>query len=388
MTSDTSHGLSLFAVAAPGLAPVVGRELRALGMDGLVEEAGGVGFRGGVREVWSANLHLRTASRVLVRVAQFRATAFHELERGAKRIPWADMLASGQPTRLRVTCRKSRLYHSDAVAQRIADAIRRVANVEIDSDAGMDEEESSMGGAQLFVVRVHHDRVTVSADSSGELLHRRGYRQAGGKAPLRETLAAALLMESGWTPARPLVDPFCGSGTIVIEAGQVALGIAPGLARAERDAFAFARWPTFDAAAWSELVGAARAQVVATAPAPLLGSDRDEGVIEAARANAARAGVAGAVSFEVRPATAAEAPPARGFVVTNPPYGVRVGEVDGLRNLYEAWGRSLRARFGGWRAAFLSASPQLETRLGLSLASRLATNNGGIPVRVVSALVP
>src|SRR5688572_26128189 len=169
---------------------------------------------------------MRTASRVIVRVAEFPARAFHELERRAARVPWERFVAPGAPAAFRVTCRKSRLYHSDAVAQRLhAAAARAGATVGV---AAMEEGEDEAAlrtegvGAQLFVVRLLHDVVTISADSSGALLHRRGYRQAIGRAPLRETLAAAMLLASGWRPDRPLVDPLCGSGTIAIEAALLA----------------------------------------------------------------------------------------------------------------------------------------------------------------------
>ncbi|HVD60661.1 MAG TPA: THUMP domain-containing protein, partial [Gemmatimonadaceae bacterium] len=220
--------LEIFAVAAPGLETILARELEDLGIIGAEVVEGGVSFRGNIAQLYEANLALRVASRVIVRVARFHADSFHELERRAKKIPWNEYLAPGARVRFRVTCRKSRLYHSDAVAQRFADAVNaRIGNVSIET-ATDDDDSADAAPTQLFIVRITHDDCVVSVDSSGELLHRRGYRLATGKAPLRETLAAAMVLASGWDSTRPLIDPMCGSGTIAIEAALLARGIAPG----------------------------------------------------------------------------------------------------------------------------------------------------------------
>ena len=276
--------LECFAVAAPGgAAPGVGRPLgwgapRAFGVG--VTAQGGVTFGAHRAGLYAANLHLRTASRILVRIGTFHASEFHELERHAARLPWREFVTSGSPMTFRVTSRKSRLYHQDAVAQRLlAVAGGRTAP---EGDA-----------AQEFVIRLFRDECTVSADASGELLHRRGYRLATAKAPLRETLAAAMLVASGWNGSAPLVDPMCGSGTIPIEATLLARRIAPGMARR----FAFMDWPGFDQSAWERLVQLARERVLPHAPAPILGSDRDAGAVAASVANAERAGVAGDIEW-------------------------------------------------------------------------------------------
>lgn len=383
MSEGAEATLSLFAAAAPGVEPIVARELASLGVRDATVDAGGVAFTGTFGDLMRANLHLRTASRVLVRLAEFRATSFHELERGARRVAWEQALSTGQTTRLRVTCRKSRLYHSDAVAQRIASAVARVTGADVEKTTAVDEDIEAEDEAQLLVVRVRHDRVTISADSSGDLLHRRGYRKAVGKAPLRETLAAAMVLESGWTPGMPLLDPLCGSGTIVIEAALIARSIAPGLDRAQRRAFAFTRWPAHEPARLAELIVAARKGIVALTGGALRGSDRDAGAVEAARANASRAGVGDDVLFEELAISALRPAPEAGFVITNPPYGVRVGESAMLRNLYEAFGRVLRERFVGWGVTMLSPAGPLEARLRIPLAPVLTTRNGGIPVRLV-----
>jgi putative N6-adenine-specific DNA methylase len=380
-------GLECFAVAAPGLEPLVAAELRALSglRVGVIvpgdSEPGGVGFGADRSGLYAANLHLRIASRVLVRIATFHASAFHELERHAGRLPWPQFLAAGQPVEFRVTSRKSRLYHQDAIAQRLSAAVSGAVPGAI-VDIGL--RQATTPAPQEFVVRLFRDECTVSVDASGDLLHRRGYRQAMAKAPLRETLAAAMLVGSGWDGTAPLVDPMCGSGTIPIEAALLARGIPPGLGRE----FAFMRWPGFDAELWERLVGRARDGVLSRAPVPILGSDRDAGAVSASAANAARAGVESDIEWRCAAISAIAPPPGPGWIVTNPPYGVRLGERRQLRDLYAQLGNVARRCCQGWEVAFLGAHRELERQTGLVLAPRFATENGGIRVRLVQGRVP
>jgi putative N6-adenine-specific DNA methylase len=376
--------LSAFAVTAPGLEAICARELAELGIAGRGSE-GGVAWSGSMETIARANLWLRTANRVIVRVAEFRAKAFHELELSAKRIEWERWLAPKSAAKFRVTCRKSKLYHSGAVAQRFAESVeRRVAGARVSAEKDSDDEaEDSASGPQLFIVRFVHDVCTVSVDTSGALLHLRGYRQAVAKAPLRETLAAAMLLGADWTGDAPLVDPMCGSGTIPIEAARIARCIAPGR---DRD-FAFQRWPNADDQMWKALVGEARAGERSTSSVAIEGSDRDEGAIVAAKANAERAGVAEDIGFDVRPVSALAAAEAPGLIASNPPYGVRIGETDRLRNLYAQLGNVARAKRPGWMLALLSADRNLERQLQLDLDERFRTRNGGIPVRLVTATI-
>jgi putative N6-adenine-specific DNA methylase len=361
---------------------IVEGELRALGIPDARADTGGVAFTGGRETVYRANLHLRTASRVIARVAEFSARGFPELVRHGKRPPWERFLDAERPVRLRVTCHKSRLYHSDAVGERVAQSIASRLGVETlhESKARAHDEA---GDAQLVIVRIAHDRCLLSADTSGELLHRRGYREATAKAPIRETLAAALLLAAEWRPESPLVDPFCGSGTIAIEAALLARRIAPGLRRH----FAFMHWPDFDETLWKRLHREAEDAVLPDAPASIHGSDRDAGAVESARANAARAGVASDITFERRALSAIEPPTGPGWICTNPPYGVRVSERAELRNLYAQLGNVLRAKFVGWELAMFSVDARLERATRLKVRPVLRTANGGIPVRVVRGKV-
>ena len=373
--------LECFAVVAPGLERLALAEALALGLPAtLAEGGGGISWSGDVHGVLLANVGLRIASRVVVRLAAFEARSFAELERHGRQVPWGRVVSPGSVVRFRVTCKKSRLYHSDAVAQRLGDAVARsVPGVRIEG-ASADEEAPPDDEGQLFVVRLLRDRCTVSADSSGALLHRRGYRQATAKAPLRETLAAALLAASGWDGVSPLVDPLCGSGTIPIEAALMARQAAPGARRR----FAVERWPGVPANL-GERVRLELAARERSAPLPpIVGSDRDAGAIAAATSNAERAGVAGEVSLAVRALSAAEFPPSpRGWVVTNPPYGIRVGDAGGVRDLWARLGQLLRERAPGWRVALLSPDAGLERQLRMPVKPVTETTNGGIPVRLV-----
>ncbi len=316
-----------------------------------------------------ANLWLRSASRVIVRLAEFRVTAFHELEKHAKRVDWSAYLGKGVAPEFRVTAKKSKLYHSDAIAERLLLALRTQTAVTGQPDAE--------GPSQLFVVRMHRDVCTISADASGELLHMRGYRQAVAKAPLRETLAAAMLLASDWTGAdEALLDPFCGSGTICIEGALIARRIAPGL---HRD-FAFQRWPSYEKRLWKSLVDDARS-VERPSSVVIQGSDRDEGAIAASVSNAERAGVLDGVHFEVKSLSSVRPESPGGLVATNPPYGKRVSEGKDVRNLYAQLGKWIR-NLPNWRLTMLAAEDRLAKQLDLPLEQLLKTSNGGIPVKV------
>jgi putative N6-adenine-specific DNA methylase len=233
---------------------------------------------------------------------------------------------------------------------------------------------------QRIIVRFDHDRCTISADSSGELLHRRGWRQAVAKAPLRETLAAAMLSACEWTGAVPLVDPFCGSGTIGIEAALRARNIAPGLART----FAMEHWPGTDSAMVSGARAIARAAAKPSTGSAIVMSDRDEGAVAAARANAERAGVLEDLTIERRSLseTALADLGETGLLLTNPPYGLRLSDGADLRGLYARLGEVLRAGGRGWRLGMLVADRGVVSSVRLPMDTVLRTSNGGIPVSV------
>jgi putative N6-adenine-specific DNA methylase len=400
---------NLFAVCAPGLEPFTAQELAQLGLARQAssgKEEGGVSFEGDLPEIYRANLNLRTASRVLVRLGEFVAVGFPELRRKVHNLIWERYLIPGRPVTLRVTSHASKLYVKRAIARHVAEGIgERIGNLPSLSpsvplsplDDTLEIPEISTGGdeemeerGQLVVVRILHDLCTISVDSSGELLHRRGYRLATARAPLRETLAAGVLLASGWDTASPLLDPFCGSGTIPIEAALLGLRIAPGRARR----FQFMDWPGFYYLTWQAILQDADSCRASTIP-PILGSDRDAGAIAMAQANAARAGVAEYVEFSRRAVSGiefkfGERSPGLGWVVTNPPYGIRVsGQREGkdLRDLYAQFGNVLRTQCPGWRVAMLCADDRLLSCTGLKFEKRISLVNGGVHVKLAKGRV-
>lgn len=362
----------MFAVAAPGLEPLVLRECVALRLPGSTLVEGGVAFHGGLAELARANVGLAVASRVLLRLGSFRATTFHELMQKARKLPWAVHVQPGQPVCIRVTCRKSRLHHSGAVAERIHQSLPSPGALHKPSQ----QEES---GAQQIMVRVEHDEATVSVDTSGPLLHVRGWRPHSSAAPLRETLAAALLDHAGWVPGVPLWDPFCGSGTILLEAASRAAGAPPGAHRS----FAFEAWPGVPRRLVADTVAGLSRAAVSTR---LLGGDHSAEALEAARHNATR--LRAPVEFLQR-AVAQGAPlPSTpvGMVVTNPPYGERLSRDDADRALSDL-GAVLRAQLPGWKVCVILPA-RLVSRVGAALPSVLSTSNGGLNVVLAAGRVP
>jgi putative N6-adenine-specific DNA methylase len=375
----------LFAVCTPGLEPFTARELHQLGLMGDDEsgpshEFGGIEFQGSLHDAYRANLYLRTASRVLVRFGQFYAAEFPELRRKAGRLLWENYLAPGRPIALRVACQKSRLYHETAVGERVVGAIEdRLGKP---SSIHKYKEDPGTDLPQLIVVRLVDNLCTVSIDSSGALLHRRGYRLATAKAPLRETLASAMVMASGWNKTSPLLDPFCGSGTIPIEAALLAGRVPAGHGRR----FAFMDWPHFDSKFWNGLLTDAAKAIVSDIPR-IIGSDRDAGAIRAAQSNAERAGVARYIEFSTKAISAIDPPSGPGWVVTNPPYGVRESQRKDLRNLYAQFGKVLRAKCPDWQVTMICDKVRLIRNTGLDFDQGIPTMNGGLKVRLVRALV-
>jgi putative N6-adenine-specific DNA methylase len=378
-----------FAVTAPGLEPFTAQELTTLGLlpssgPELATQAG-VAFKGDLPVLYRANLHLRTASRILARLGSFfYATTPVELQKRVSRLPWERCLAPGQPVALRVTCHQSRLYNTEVVARLVSAGLEeRLGKA---SPVVKFDEETDGHPPQLVLVRLVEDKCTVSVDSSGALLYKRGYRLAVAKAPLRETLAAAFLMASGWDPSAALLDPFCGSGTIPIEAALMQLGIPPSLNRR----FAFMDWPGYDPKKWADI----RSESIPIQPSSfiihpsILASDRDAGAIQMAHANAERAGVEDVIEFKCQAVSAITPPVGLGWVVTNPPYGVRINEGKDLRNLYAQFGNVLRRQCPGWNVAVLCNDPVLLGQMQMQLDTSQGFINGGIGVRVAKGVVP
>lgn len=341
--------LDIFLVANPGLEAALCAEARALGLADPRAVPGGVEMAGDWAEVWRANLQLRGAGRVLVRIAQFRASHLAQLDKRSRSVPWGAVLRADVPVRVEASCRKSKIYHSGAAAQRIETAIAEELGAPISAEAQV-----------RVLVRIENDLCTISVDTSGEGLHRRGHKVEVNKAPMRETLAALFLRQCGFDGSEPVLDPMCGSGTFVIEAAEMALGLMPGRARG----FAFEHLASFDADAWAAMKAR---RTDKTSPFLFHGSDRDAGAIRMSLANAERAGVSSVTRFAQTPIEALERPEGQaGLVIVNPPYGLRIGERKKLYPLYGALGTVLRTRFTGWRVGLVTADPALARATGLN----------------------
>jgi putative N6-adenine-specific DNA methylase len=360
----------LFAACQPGLESLLARELHELGADPR-PLPGGVAFPGDPLLAMRAGLWLGTASHVLVRLGQFPCRALGELQRKATQLPWRQWLRSDVPLDVRATTKASRIYHTDAAAERVANAIADALGRVPPASRADDTEVTRVH------VRFRDDVCTLSLDTTGTPLHRRGYRLDGRKAPLREDLAHALVLASGWRAGTALLDPFCGSGTIAIEAAGIALGLAPGRLRPAP----MQHLARFDPETWRA------AQTARPTPpsAPIHAGDRDAGAIAAARANAERAGVAAAIEFTEQAVTAQawlqpEAAPATGALVTNPPFGLRVKRGDRLVPLYQTLGHRAARLGAGWRVAILAHDVRLARRTGLALQAAFTTRHGGLAV--------
>ena len=364
---------SCLAVCTPGLEPLVADELSSLGVRVGQSIPGGVKYEATTRQLYVTNLWLRTATRVLVRVASFDARNFAELERRARETEWSRWLGDGTTATFRVTATKSRLYHTRAITERLENACA--------SSLGRPAAQSPSGDDfhQEFVVRVNHDRVTISVNSSGTSLYKRGWRGPQGKAPLRETLAAALLLSLGWGGSCALTDPMCGSGTIAIEAALIARNLAPGRMRS----FGFSQWPTFEPGTWASATGEAEGAARDSVTVPIAASDRDQGAVTATAQNAERAGVAADIQISRCSISDTTAPEGElgGWLVTNPPYGRRASGSEDLRNLYARIGQLAEKNFPSWGVGMLVADPRAAIHCGLDMQQALRTTNGGIDVR-------
>jgi putative N6-adenine-specific DNA methylase len=365
MTAETDF--EIFLVTAPGLESALCAEAQAKGFRQPKPVMGGVTVQGGWRDVWRANLELRGASRVLARIAEFRALHLAQLDKRAHKVAWGEILRKDVPFRVEASTKQSRIYHQGAAAQRIRDAIRDQLGAPVSPEAEL-----------CVKARIEDDLCTISIDTSGELLHRRGHKEAVAKAPMRENLAALLLRQCGYDGKEPVVDPMCGSGTFVIEAAEIAAGLKPGRSRH----FAFEQLANFDPAAWQKLRGVESKPGGKATALRFHGSDHDAGAIRMSRANAERAGVAELTEFQQRgleDVTAPDGP--TGLVIANPPYGARIGSKKHLFALYRMLGETLRARFSGWRVGIVTNDASLAEATGLPFAPPGGSiSHGGIRV--------
>ncbi len=353
----------IFLVATPGLEAPLADEARRAGFDAKLVE-GGVAFTGGWPEVWRANLELRGATRVLARIAEFRAMHLAQLDKRSRKVAWGDFLRPDVPVTVEASCRRSKIYHAGAAAQRVATAIREELGAPVADAASV-----------RVLARIEDDLVTISIDTTGESLHKRGHKEAVARAPMRETMAAMFLAQCGFRGDEPVLDPMCGSGTFVIEAAEIAAGLEPGRTRS----FAFEELRTFDGNAWAAMKAEGGGRPVQLR---FFGRDRDAGAIRMAGENAGRAGVAALAEFEATPVEELQRPDGPpGLVIVNPPYGARIGHKGPLLLLHRRLGDALKAKFSGWRVGIVTADAELARATGLPFAKPGApVLHGGIRV--------
>jgi putative N6-adenine-specific DNA methylase len=363
---DHRRNETFFIVVAPGLEEVCASELSKLHIGGLVLEKGGLLCQGRLKELYQMNLCLRTASRILVRFAEFPCKAFPDLYQKAVRLPWGRFVKPETPVHFQVSCKQSRLRHTARIAETLESAIHRALGRKINP------EESP---SQAIYVRIIDNQVTLSIDSSGELLHRRGYRQVQTEAPLRETLAAAILLLLDWTGDCPLADPFCGSGTFLIEAAQIARNDPGGLNRR----FAFMNWPGYRPGLWAMLRQSALKQHTELQH-PITGADIDPSAVAVARQNCRSNHISDWVNIRHLALEDQPVQTGPGLVISNPPYGKRLSLDKPPKVFYDVLGKHLVRAYPGWRIALLCPSKALIRATGLPFQPIASFDNGGVPV--------
>jgi putative N6-adenine-specific DNA methylase len=355
----------VFAVVPPGLEQPLAEELDTLGVRGTIEH-GGISFRADRGALYRVHLRARLPVRVWVRLGNLKARSLEALAAGVRELSWADYVWPRQPLEVKVAASGSRLGRRDVVSKKVELAIRDALRVPRREHGRPPRDPIEV------LVRIEGDDVELSVDASGDRLHRRGWRKDVSEAPLRENLAAAVLWLVGWEPGETLWDPMCGSGTFPIEAATIAAGLAAGKDRS----FAFQRWPSHDAQQWAAIL---REPADPRVPTVIAGSDIDPDAIRAAKANARRAGVEGDVELRCADLREATPPASAGLLVTNPPYGERIGDA---RRTWEALGELVRSRARGFRVAVLCPDPALLRASRLSLPRVAGFSNGGIRVAV------
>ena len=364
---------SLFVTCPRGLEAPLSQELEQLKCQDIRAVDGGVACKGGMEQVYRINLHSRTASRVLLRLTKSGYRSEQDIYKAAKNIRWTDWFGLEQTFKVKVEGKRAQVKSLDFVGLKIKDAVCDVFRDACDA-------RPSVGKIRPDI-RIHafidERDIQIFIDTSGEALFKRGYRQDTGEAPMRENLAAGLLLLAGYDGTQPFQDPFCGSGTIVIEAAWIATRRAPGLMRR----FGFEKLKNFDAALWKKLQHEAETQI-RPAPAPISGSDNDRHMIRAAVANAQAAEVDTFIRFEVKDAQDTRPNGEGGILISNPPYGVRLAEVQALQALYPQLGAWLKQHYAGWLAGMFTGDRDMPKFMRLSPKRKIPLYNGNLDCRL------
>jgi putative N6-adenine-specific DNA methylase len=387
---SNADSFEALAVVPPGLEGVAAEEVAQLGGDSVAPRRGAVAFRIDRAGFYRLHLQARLPFRLLRELARFPCANREDLNHWIPQAAdWDLWLPPERTLRVEVSGGTPALNHSHFTALQVKNTLVDWQRQRWGVRSSVDRHDPDLG---LHLHLLSRGEAVLSLDGSGGSLHRRGWRAAVGLAPLKENLASGLIALTGWNGACPLVDPFCGSGTLLIEAACRVLGRAPGLVPSTTGepprarAFALQRWPDFDAGLWEREVRAARELARDTLadgrpPAPMVGWDHDPEVLAQAQANAEAAGVARWIRFELGDAERFTPPPGPGVVVTNPPYGERLGERQELEGLYAALGQRLRHQAPGWTLWLLSGHPSLTASLRLKAAQRIPVSHGGLDCR-------
>jgi putative N6-adenine-specific DNA methylase len=384
--------MKLFATCARGLETILADELRQIGAREIEPGRGGVAFAGDRATLYKANLWLRTAVRVLQPILEADVHSPDELYQAVQTIEWAQYLTLEHTFAVDCNVRDSQITHSLFAALRSKDAICDQFVAKCGKRPSVNVEEPMVG----LNLHIYRDHAILSLDSSGESLHKRGYRPILTKAPLNEALAAALVLRSGWNPQTPFIDPLCGSGALPIEAAWIALRRPPGLTRKR---FGFMGWMDFDIALWTDIRDEARRAVLKKLPAPILGFDIRKDAISHSENNARAAGIGHLLKFvrqDVRdlypqgdvgrianPSPDKPSHEKVGTILCNPPYGERIGEEEDLGPLYEAIGEVFAEKCGGWNCWVFTGNAHLARMIKLRVREAVDLWNGKIPCRLL-----
>lgn len=355
----------LIATATFGLESVVAKELKELGYEDLKVENGRVTFTGDEYDIVTTNIWLRTADRVLLKVAEFKAESFEELFQGTLKVDWGEIIPQNGKMHVVGKSVKSKLHSvpdcQSIVKKAVVEGMRNKYKVD------WFEEDGPVYKIEVAILK---DIVTLSIDTSGAGLHKRGYRENAGEAPIKETLAAALVMLSNWKPDRQLADPFCGSGTIPIEAALIAKNIAPGLNRS----FVSEEWHIIPKNIWEDTRNHARNQIN-NLEFRILASDIDGRVLRTARDNAARAGLSDYIAFQRLPAEEFSSKKKNGVIICNPPYGERLGDSKLVDEIYRNLGRLFK-ELADWSFYVITSNEDFQKSFGLKADKNRKLYNG------------
>ena len=386
---------SFFVSTLPGIEALCFKELTCLGipMADTVTIKGGIEFNGRVHDCYLANLKLRTANRILMRITSFTASNFRQLEKKLSGIPWELYLHKDASREINVTSKHSRLIHTDAIATRFETSIEKNLKKSAHQPAGIHTKNhsGSAGRPQKIFIRAENDLFTVSIDSSGELLHKRGLKIQGGIAPVRETIAAAILTFAGYQPEEPLIDPMCGSGTFSLEAAMIAKNIPAGWFRE----FAFMDWPVFKPARWRHIRGEAGKNITPPSKPLIFASDIDpensRTLSQLVKNNhlSDTINVCAADFFDLRPSNINELPDnlqKSGLIVLNPPYGRRLGSKGTVEKMFGRIGEKLKNDFKGWKVALLLPDKHLLPKIPFKTSAHDFIH-GGLSITLVTGKI-